>query len=261
MRKVILTLACTVALAAVAWGALGDVVSSFAAPANYPYAVACSPSYIYVYCNTSPYNVYTCTTTGSVVRSWASPFSSRTRGLGYEYGNYLWLGYYGSSVAQVAKVNALTGSIISSFPVYSVHTLYGGVACEGNPGTPGIASVISNDYVPYRASRHTTTGSLISSFDYPSSTSFRDPGWDYGNRLIWWGHYTSSSPRVYGYTTDGSLIASFPAAASYPYGCDYYNGYLWISHSTTGYYVYQIHCPATVTIAPASVGKVKALFR
>jgi len=262
MRKVALTVLMAFLMVVPAFGALGDVISSFAAPASSPYAVACSPSYIYVYCGASPYRVYTCTTTGSVVSSFTSPHGSRTRGVGYEYGNYLWLGYYGSSVARVAKVNAANGSVISSFPVYSVHTLYGGVACQGNPGSPGVTSIISNDYLPYVASRHTTAGSLINSFTYSSGTpSFRDPAWDYGNNLIWWGHYTSSNPYVYGYTTAGSMAASFPAPGSYPYGCGYYGGYLWLCRSTSPYYVYQIDCPNTVSIKPASVGKVKALFR
>ncbi|MGD8719377.1 MAG: hypothetical protein PVH29_11220 [Candidatus Zixiibacteriota bacterium] len=260
MKKVAIVAALTVAVGASAFAALGDVVSSFASPSSSPYAVACCTSYIYVYCNTSPYNVYTCTPSGSVVSSWASPFGSHTRGLGYEYGDYLWLGYYGSN-AFVAKVNAANGSVISSFEVHGVHTMYGGVACQGNPGSPGIASVICNDYLPYRACRSTTSGSLINSFEYPSSTSFRDPGWDYGNDVIWWGHNTSTNPYMYAYTTMGSLKASFAAPGSYPYGCDYYDGYLWICRNASPYYVYQVDCPGTVTIVPASLGRVKAMYR
>jgi hypothetical protein len=262
MGKVICGVLSLAVLTTAAWGELGDVVASWTAPASSPYGVAANASYIYVYCGTSPYNVYTMTTAGSVVSSWSSPFGSRTRGLGYEYGNYLWLGYYGSGVAFVAKTNGSNGSVISSFPVYNEHTLYGGVACQGNPSSAGVTSIISNDYLPYVASRHTTAGSLISTFVYSTGEpSFRDPAWDYVNGLIWWGDYYSPY-FVYGYDTDGSIVASFAGPWVSPYGLGFYGDYLWISSNSSPYYVYRVHCPFIgISVVPASVGKVKALFR
>jgi hypothetical protein len=141
--------------------------------------------------------------------------------------------------------------------------MFGGVACEGDPNKPGtLRAIISNAFAPEPVTRHTTAGSLLSTFRYPDQLILFDPGWDYGNALVWWGNRTAYKPHVYGFTRSGSLAASFPAPAGNLYGCTYLDGYLWISTDGAPDYIWKVHCPKDFeALAPTSVGRVKALFR
>lgn len=261
--KVVVSLVSALAVAAVsAFGYLGQVVQSFAAPAGGPDALAISGTRLYVLCGT-PRHIYRVNpSSGSVISSYPSPFGFPTRGLGYEYGGYLWIGTYSIGNSRVVRCHEGTGSIYSSFRV-TQHEMFGGVACEGNPRKPGtLRAIISNSFDPELVTRHTTAGSLLSSFRYLDTLTFFDPGWDYGNVLIWWGDRTGYNPHVYGFTKSGSLVASFPAPAGEPHGCTYLDGYLWISTEGRPDYIWKVHCPkAFEAVAPTSVGKVKALFR
>ncbi|MGD8718479.1 MAG: hypothetical protein PVH29_06600, partial [Candidatus Zixiibacteriota bacterium] len=71
-----ITCACLLAAAA-AYGDFGVVVKSYAAPAGYPIALAHGGSSgdLWVYCNSSPYNIYRLDAeTGSVYGSVMSPW-------------------------------------------------------------------------------------------------------------------------------------------------------------------------------------------
>lgn len=258
MKKVLLILVLGALVAGPALAALGDVVASFAPPVSgAARGIACSGNYLYIYCYSSPYNIYTCSTAGSVISSYVSPFGSSTYGLGYQYGGYLWVG---RTSGYIGYMQATAGSLISSFRV-TEHTLYGGIACEGNPtSSPTLTSIISNDYSPYVGSRHTTAGSLLNSFTYSSSLgNWREPAWDYLRSCIWWTN--SSNNQIYQVDTTGSVLSSFTGPATYHYGNEYYEDYLWIGAGASPYYIYKVHCPHTVSIAPSSLGRVKAIFK
>jgi hypothetical protein len=263
--KVVPLLVFTVAVVAVPVAAyLGEVVASFNTP-NLPGAVATSGDYIYVFCAgrfIPPFHyIYQLNaTTGGTVRSYPSPFLNYTTGLGYEYGGYLWISRY--SPTYVARCNASTGSVYSSFPI-TQHSL-SGIACQGDPTRPGaLASIISCGSSPYLSTRHLTNGSLLSSF--PTPTLFRDPAWDYRNGVIWFPVYESPTRTVRAYTPAGSFVASFglPSSSYVPGGAAYADNYLYVSNTGNGpYVVYKIHCPSIwQRLAPTSVGRVKALFR
>jgi hypothetical protein len=80
--------------------------------------------------------------------------------------------------------------------------------------------------------------------------------------LIWFPQYVDAPAFVFGYTTDGSLVASFQAPASRPRGAAYLGGYLWISTgASSNQYIYKVHCPDDVGVAPASLGRIKALLK
>ena len=248
--------------AAPAGACLGQVVQSFPSPGHNPNALAMSPNCLYVLCEGPPYIFRLNPANGSVISSYASPFGFPTRGLGYEYGGYLWIGTYSITNSWIVRCHEGTGSIYSSFRV-TEHEMFGGVACEGNPNKPGtLRAIISNSFFEEPVTRHTTAGSLLSSFRYLDPLTFFDPAWDYGNTLIWWGDRTAYKPHVYGFTKSGSLVASFPAPAGNLHGCTYLDGYLWISTDGQPDYIWKVHCPEDFeAVAPTSLGRVKALFR
>ncbi|HUU55924.1 MAG TPA: hypothetical protein VMW93_01160, partial [bacterium] len=74
--------------------------------------------------------------------------------------------------------------------------------------------------------------------------------------LLWVPAYES---MVAGYSEGGTMpVASFNAPASEVTGLAYYGQYLHVG--CTNGYVYRVHCPGTVSVAPASLGKVKTLY-
>ena len=261
--KVVPLLVFTAAVAASPAGAyLGQVVQSFPSPGENPLALAISPSCLYVLCE-GPRHIFRLNpANGSVISSYASPFGLPTRGLGYEYGGYLWIGTYSPMNSRIVKCHEGTGSIYSSFQVIQ-HDMFGGLACEGNPSRPRtVKAIISSSFSEAPVTRHTTSGSLLSKFyRYERITSY-DPAWDYRNELIWWGDHGSYKTHVHGYTRAGSLAASFPSPVGCVYGCTYLGGYLWISTGYTTQYIWKVHCPKDFeAVVPASVGRVKALYR
>lgn len=244
-------------------GYLGEVLSSFPAPAANPNALATDGAgSLFIFCSTSPFLIWRVeATTGSVYSSFPSPFGGPTRGLGYEHGGYLWIGRWLSMylAGLVARCSASTGSIYSSFEIArELHDLYGGLDCQGIPSAPNtLTAVISDGFVPAaRATRHTPAGSLLSSFPIPAS--FRDPAWDYGNGLIWFPH--QGDGYIYAYTTAGSFVTWFSSPAGQPCGAAYADETLWVSCAATGL-VYRLACPHNITVAPVSYGKIKALYR
>ncbi|NIT36938.1 MAG: hypothetical protein GTN49_10650 [candidate division Zixibacteria bacterium] len=262
MKVVSLFVSALVGAAAPAGAYLGQIVASFNSPAYNPSALAASGDSVYLYCygRYMPpwFHVFRLdSTTGRNLGSFQSPFLDDTTGLGYEYGGYLWISR--RTPPYVARCDASSGSIYSSFPV-TQHSLGGGIACQGDPTRPGtLAAIISCGSSPYLSTRHTTAGSLLSSFALPKY--FRDPAWDYRNGVIW---FPASRPSaVYAYTTAGSLVTSFPINCYSPAGAAYANNYLYVSNTgNPPYIVYKIHCPRIwQREAPTSVGRVKALFR
>jgi len=244
--------------AAVAYANLGDVVQSFPSPAGVPQALAISGTYLYVYTHTTTDLVYrVIPSNGSLAGSFPSPFGSTTSALGYEYGGYIWIGCRGGAAA-IARCAESSGSIYSSFGV-NPNAQFGGLDCQGIPTQEGtLKAIISQDNWRPRVWRYTTVGSLIGSF-VPESAC-RDPAWDYVNEIIWIPQEIISM-HVFGYTTSGSLVASFAAPADRPYGTAYLGGYLWLSTTSPSGYIWKIHCPGGIAVAPASLGRIKTLFK
>lgn len=261
MKTVLIYIATALLAAAGAYGYLGEVVATFNAPAYYPSSIAAGGDYLYVYCNgryLPPfYYIFILNpSTGGRVGSYPSPFSGTTRGLGCEFGGYLWLGR--SDTSYVGRARGSDGSIYSSWPV-TAHPIGSGIDCQGNPGVGGTLTAIiaaGGSIV----SRHTTSGSFLSSF--VAAASMRDPAWDYRNGLIWGLNAAASGGVCRGYTTAGSLIASFGAPGSYGSALAYYGDYLYMTTSSgSGDSIYKIHCPSVYpAVAPASLGRVKAIY-
>jgi hypothetical protein len=262
MRKVVFLSVAAVLVASAAFATLGSVVASFAAPANYPIALARAnnDAYMFVYCNASPYYIWRINSeTGAVQASFPATFGSSTRALAYSFGgapggSYLWVAHYSSG--NYARTNYSTGSIYSSWA--AGHSIYGGAPEATADGGSNPQSMILTYSSPAYVWRHTpTSGSIMSSFPVSPAFSY-DVAWDWRNQLVW-GYYSGTT--VYGRNLSGSTVASFAAPASYPLAATYRGEYLWLGTTTGTHRIWKIHCPAGVGIAPASMGKIKAMYK
>lgn len=240
--------------AANAFGALGDIVSSFRAPATQPRGLARANGVLYCLDYNSPNRVYRLNpTTGSRLGSWATPYNTGNRGLAYIVGGYVYVGCWSND--RIYRCDYLTGSVYAFWAVGD--DPQGLAANQTGDGGSGATSLYCSDSSPslFRL-RHWTTGSLIRSFAAPHQ-SFQDITYDHRNRLIW--RYNSNV--VYGISTRGSVVRSFAWSGHGSYaGMAYHGQYLFIS-ATTQQYIYRVHCPVIPGVTPTSAGKIKALFR
>jgi hypothetical protein len=252
MLRSFAVVAATLCIASMAFAALGDVLGSYEAPANNIRGLAHSGTYLHVLIH--PDVVYNLNpANGSVRGSWTVPSSTSNRGLAYSAGGHVWVGSYNND--RVYDCDWLTGSVNNSWP--TGHDPYGLAPQQTGDGGVGTTAIFSSDSDPSYTWRHAlSNGSVLSSFPMPNS-DYRDIAYDHRNRLIW-GAY---GPNVYGYSVsgNGSIVSSFPAPPSTAYGITYYDSALFIG--CTNGYVYRVSCPATVDVGPASIGKVKALYR
>lgn len=252
-KKAVATALATLCIAAAAQASLGSVVSSFRAPGTDVRGLARSGTRLHVMIFGSPTRIYrVAPVTGSVYASWASSFGNNCRGLAFSEGAHLWVGNYGND--RVYDCVSTTGSVRGSWS--AGHDPFGlAPLCTGDGGV-GTTALFSSDSTPSFCWRHNlNNGTVLASFEIIRA-SFFDIAWDHRNRLVWMGDLPNI---VYGYNTAGSIRASFTVPATYPYGAAYYGQYLWVGCAGNGY-IYRVHCPGTVGIAPASLGKVKALF-
>ena len=240
------------ASAATAFAALGGVVASFPAPAPAPTALARSVDHLYVLCS-APFYIYKADpANGSVISSYAAPFGAYTRGLDYGYGGYLWLGSY--DVDYVYQCGEASGSVYASWPLR--YELGGGLACEGDQSQPGFPrAILFSSHSPPAVWRQNMAGSLLSTF--ATAEPLAGLAWDYRNEFLW-GCEGGAGGYVVGYDLGGAVAASF-RAPGVPAGLAYLGEYLWISGGND--FIWQVECPGDIGLEPASVGKVKALFR
>jgi hypothetical protein len=269
MKKFLFLITVIALSASFAWGVLGEIVASFPAPADYPIALAkaMSDSYLWVYCNTSPYRVYRINAnTGSVYSSFVSPQGEYTFGLTYSYGggtglpyhSYLWMGNYES--CYVYRCNYNTGSVYASFSTAPGYISGLAVEATGDGGyspTGLFASGSWNSSTIY--SKDLVTGSNVDSWDVGEYVF--DLAWDWRNEIIWSGFRYNA---VFGFNTNGSVVTAVKTPKDYPLGAAYSSNYLWVSTTTGSHWIWKIHCPAFMdgtNVEPASVGKVKAIFR
>jgi len=266
MRKTLLTALSVALAAAAAHGTMGSLVKSFG---NYPrpamtthYGLAADSSYVYSYAFVTYQHIYRMLrTNGSLISSYPCPLGTSglngaLHGLSYGGGPYLYASNYCTHV--VAKFYASSGSLISTWE-WPTGSRWG--LCSEHDGT-NPASYLWQSHYQGNFWRYTTDGSLVSSFNTSELNEY-DLAWDYGNKLIWYPNYNTDC--VYGITTSGSLVAQWrvPSGVSGPYGIAYYGEYLYVStaHGYPDDYIWVYHCPGDVGVAPASIGKVKALFR
>jgi hypothetical protein len=266
MKTMVITMVLIAVSVCGAWAKLGDLVASFDnIGSSTHYGLAADANYVYTFYYYSSWNypiIRMLRTNGSFVSSYPCPFGTTSpeyycRGLSYGGSIILYLNNYYQRA--VGRLYAHTGSMISTWTWPSGYRY--GVCCTHNGSSAGTR--IYQSYYTGDFWFSTTTGSLISSFKVGTTTYNFDLAWDYGNDMIWYGNY--STHHVYGITTGGSIVSSWrvPSAVSYPYGIAYYGEYLYVSTSSGSpdEYIWIYHCPNTVSLTPASVGKIKALLK
>jgi hypothetical protein len=235
MYRLKIWLAISAAFTAAAFGAFGDVVSSFEMPpiTDRCYGLAWDGEYLWS-CGSPTVHFVRLTTEGSVVTSF--------RVTGGEYGlceGATWDGAYLWSTWAVVSYDVsftrytTTGSRVGRF--------------RSDPGGGGSAGLAwENDGLWCEGTKYNTVGSIIASFRVPFSLG--DLAWD--------GHYLWSGNKQL--TTTGSFVQSFaPPAVGTPSGTTFDGNYLWIN---MGRWTYQVDIDV-VGINPGSFGKIKSLYR
>jgi hypothetical protein len=264
---VVITTIPALAAAGVTFATMGKLINSFpnhgrsahlgmAADFNYLY------SYHYDEATNYPINVLR-KSDGRFVRSitltFPYPGKRCVRGLGYEAGGFLRVNnYYDMYVARITT----RGSFVSSWGWSGGATRYG-LCINGDKTRPNTATRIYQNYLTGIWWQSTTNGSLISSFSSPYTAPALDLAWDYTHNLIWYANY--STYWVFGMTPGGSIKESWhlKTGVSAPYGIAYFGGRIYVSTSagSPDEYIWVYDCTYSPNAAPASLGRVKALFR
>lgn len=236
---------------------IGEVVNSFPAPGVMTYGLGHGQKYLYANVGGSAPRIFTLDPDdGWIISSWPGPVGHLT-GLTYTHDglghDYVWLGKEYAPVL-VYQCHATTGSVYGSWRSSDAHR---GLAplCTADGGYRPTALFVAVQGGGYRRIyRYTTSGSFIATI-YTRYDGFSDIAYDHRNKLIW-RNYTDQSYMM-GLTTEGSFVTSFNTSFV-PMGVAYYGEYLFLSSGT---HIFKIHCPATVSVRPVSLGRVKALFR
>jgi len=271
MKSLVTALAAiTSLLAGTATAELGAVVSSFPGPAGgCPMALARSREALYAFCKLEAgparaviyrYNPKS----GSVENAFAlpPPPDSNYSGLAYTADGSLWIA--NSTVDLLYRLDAETGSVKKSFGLYGEDIR--GLAAKHNPATGGpILGIWARNSRPKAVTLYDhLTGEIKERWFWNPGGA--DIGWLYGKELIFAGLTQGSGYFVQVFKPPGEIVATFPAPAPCPvYGCAYYEGYLWLSTSRTETtyqaYIWQVDVRELISVAPTSIGRVKALFR
>jgi hypothetical protein len=267
MKKTMLIAVALTLAAGTALAALGDVVASWEAPELYPLGLARGPdpSQMWVYCNEWPYLIYRVhSDTGLVYGSFFHDEAQKNvRGLSFSCGtpapysgNYLWVSDVQNRCVYMS--DPATGRVYLS---YSIASAPSGLAVEAT-GDGGLApkAIFTDENVKTHVWRlQLTTGSVISSFSI-ASQYMHDIAYDWRNDLVW-ARLTKDGAIVGCDPATGSIAASFPSPPGPATAFTYSGEYLWIGTTKDYNCVYKVHCPADISVAPASLGRVKALFK
>ena len=224
--------------AGLVYAAFGDVVSSFPLPPG-PGTSGLAWDGAYLWVAGEPFDRFLrINKSGSIVGSFdLGSTYSYIEGLTYD-GEYLWYSWHRLGNPYFYYRITTTGSVVSYFN--KAYFVDGGLTWE-------------TGYLWAGPAKLTTTGSLVATFEDP--VGLGDMGW-YGHKL--WGG--GGDKRMYNVTTTGSVVASFAVPGD---GCaagkTFDGEYLWLINRDNKW-VYQIDIDV-VGVAPASMGKIKALYR
>ncbi len=257
MKKVLTLALFVLLLSAAADATIGQVLASYPNPAGSGgRGLARADAILYLVDNHNPGVVYRLNPLNGSILSWYTlPYAGVNAGLAYQSGGYLWVG--NDTNNYVYRVNADTGSIYSSWNAN--HDPMGlDAQCTGDGGT-GTSFILGTDSAPSAIFTHDLgTGSIISSVTISAASDY-DCAFDWRNSLLWIGNMAGG--YVMGYSPSGTLMGSFPTPGAYPSGMAYYGQYLFIGCSGDNR-IYVVTCPQNFyDVAPASLGKVKVLYR
>jgi hypothetical protein len=244
-KKVFFVVVAVLAATSVFAGTL-SVVSSFVSQKTWRKGLEYAGGYLYTTSNYSDNTIHVYTTTGSLVRTIPTPAGAMGVEVTHAPSGYLWLNTY--SPYNGYRMVLSNGSVVTSFtgPTYGY-----GISSNGtylywsDARTRGLYTL-------------TTTGSIVRSFTQPGTFP---GGCDYVAPGYLWLTNWSGSPFLYYVTTLGSVVDSFstPGVAR-PSGVTWDGNYVWYHDYDSPNLCIRARANFT-SVAPASVGKVKAIFR
>jgi len=259
MHSAVIGFLCALTCAGVATADLGSVVRSWPLTGD-PVAVAVSGSEVFVNSQSGSGFIYIYNrTTGSLVRSFVAVGGTYCRGLTYASGGHLWQLYINyPSLYRVYDTNATNGSIYRWWDVNDQYNNGLAALCTGDGGINTTRLITPYNRTTGRRMyyRLLSNGSIANS--HSISNSLQDVAYDWRNSIVWGGDPNTTVRTVYGFSTTGSLVATFTSPNSWVRGAGYYGEYLYLAAAR---FLYVIHCPGNLYVAPSSLGKVKALFR
>jgi len=268
LRKGIIIVLALALLAGTASAKLGELVASFPNPGylhSPHYGMAADANYLYSYQYSGGWNWPIITmrrSNGAFVSSYRIQFPTRVYPSGVSYDGLGCL-YYSNYLARyVVRARADTGSILSTW-TWPTGYRYG--ICADHRGTSG-GTYIYQTYSYRDFFKSTLTGNPVAFWQMTAETRNWDLAWDYGNKLIWYANTQTDyiiavDPDTRKIKT--SFLHPIWTTIGACYGIAYWGNRLYVSNSegTPDEYIWVFDCPNTVGLAPASVGKVKALFR
>lgn len=258
MKKVVALAALAALFGAAADAYLGEVLASWQAPGTYGVINGLAFQGEYIWLNNGAgesKGVFKCTKAGSVIKEMGFPYHGWGPALALAYdGEYLWTIFH-------QPVG------IPKYDCYAKYTTNGSYAGGFglHQGQSGFSISVSWDgqylwtderiYTPTKAGKYTINGTLVGTFAVPQVWR-TDTG--YYNNQLWTG---SSNNYVYGMNVGASTwVASFAAPGGSCRAVGFDGEYLWTADGNTPQYIYKLDIDV-VDVAPASVGKVKALYR
>jgi hypothetical protein len=258
MKKVILTLTVAAFFAAIANAGMGDVLTSWPVPSlTYPRVngIAVEGEYIWLKDEDSAYEgkrVLKCTKAGSTVDRINFPYpapSVYSYGMTFD-GLYLWTIYqewHAPVPFDSHRKYTTTGSYAGGFGESLLYYWSVGIAWDGE--------YIWTDGGRFKSQlKYTTAGTLVATFPMTVDVC---SDMAYYKRQLW---YYGGWGLVYGVTLNGSVVASFPAPSGSCRAVGFDGEYLWTADGNRPQYIYKVDIEV-MGVTPASLGKVKALFR
>jgi len=234
----------------------GSFVSSFKSPGPYPAGVSYRPGYLYI-STMEPGVVWRTTTTGSIISYHPTELASQSGiTVGAMSGQiYYWVA--NNAPTYVYRFVDNSSTVAGSFPAPGREVNWRGLTFVDTGHM-----YYTEQYGQGLYLLHPITGSIYSS--YKLAFKPNDLAYDSSGRGYLW--VTSSGDRaVYKCTLTGSPVASFSAAAyEYPQGCGFDGNYLWVGCGNPmegRNYIVQFDVRSDPAVAPASLGRVKALYR
>ncbi|MGD8719015.1 MAG: hypothetical protein PVH29_09360 [Candidatus Zixiibacteriota bacterium] len=229
---------------------------------------------------------------GSFVSSFESPCNDRVDGIGYHDGLLYHANYNGPAEVIVTRTG---GAVVSSLPdpryavdvdytgsAYWVYSRWSQVPFNRIVQMNGAGSVVETFAAPTNGEGITYGGgylwystggnhnwnyvyqldasaSVVSSFQAPHGLGYTNRGIDWDGEALFVVQDGASGGYVYRMTTTGSVLNSHFIEFGGPTGVAWDGRYLWLSDKNTEW-VYRMTW-TDVAVEPASLGKVRALFR
>ncbi len=260
MKKAIAFAAIAALFGAAAHAGMGEVLTSWQSPGPYNRVNGIAFEGEYIWLNNGAGEskaVFKCTKAGSVIKEMGFPYHGWGPALALTFdGTYLWTIFHqpvGTIIYDHYVKYTTTGSEVGVFEAHRIPPYSRSISVSWD------GQYLWTDEKPKgsgtRAGKYTTIGSLVGTYAVPQV--WRTDAAYYNNQL-WTG---GPDNYVYGMNVGASTwVASFPAPGGSCYAVGFDGEYLWTADKNTPQYIYKVDIDV-VDVAPASVGRVKALYR